>query len=78
MNTEPTTPPPASPLLPASFCLQTFLYNSGLEFRWLLGKLGYDKWDSDLRAFQLNALLAAEVKRCEDLWKAARRENPNV
>lgn len=52
----------------APFCSQTFLHNAELEFRWMLGRLGYDEWTADLRAFQMTALLAADLKRMNHLW----------
>ena len=53
------------------FCSQTYLHHAELEFRWLLVKLGYDKWTADLRAFLMKRELAKEVSRLETLVAAA-------
>lgn len=50
------------------FDSQTYLHNAELEFRWLLNKLGHE--NVDLRAFQLTAMLATEVRRLRELARS--------
>lgn len=70
-NQDAPPKPESEATLAAPFCSQTFLHNAELEFRWLIGKLGYDKWTADLRAFQMTAQLALEVRRVKEMWESA-------
>jgi len=52
--------------------ITTFLYHAGLEFDWLVQKLGGEPFST--QAHYMTNLLAREIRATQQLWDCAKQE----